>query len=124
MRFRSPDRDAFTVAGQFELDDDSDGIDLSTEEVEIELGTFSAILPPDSFVKRGNKYHLETPMQGIRDFKLDFEEMTFRVTARNIDLEGTPNAVKIMLRLGDDEGEGSIRMRGVLMYNDREDRRR
>jgi hypothetical protein len=113
--------DEFKVKGTFTLGKDSNGIDPTTEAVNLRVGTFSTTIPAGSFIQdeklagteegRGglvfegviNQVALSARIQPLHDgtFK-------FKISAKGADLSGTSIPLALTLTLGDDRGSTSL----------------
>ena len=112
-------QDSAQIFGRFTLGSLSDGVAPINEEVVIEAGTASVVIPAGSFVAVGSKFQFQGIISGV-DVKMQIGETTpgvfeFKVWARGLNLTDTANPVKIQLRIGDDFGTGSVRLDGVLL---------
>ncbi len=112
--------DEFMVKGKFVLDEDSDGIDPIIEDVTVKVGTSSIVIPsPYSFVEEtAGKFKFEGPINGahvkMKIVETDTNTFAFRIKGRGVDLTGTSNPVDVVLIIGDDGGQSSIRLKGEL----------
>jgi len=110
-------RNAFRLEGKFRLAEDSNGIDPLTQDVALQVGTFSTVIPPGSFrFKRepdadaeGNeeereRYIFEGTISGVAlEFQIDSvrdDKFNFKVRARDASLTGTVDPVTVRLVVG------------------------
>jgi len=106
------DDDTFRLRAAFSLNNDSNGIDPSTEEVRLQLGSYSASIPPGSFRSDANgPVEFEGVIEGVT-LKLDFTPTagrrgrSFTLTAhgKGARFDGTVLPVGLALHIGDDQG--------------------
>ncbi len=115
----TPDNDEFMVKGKFVLGEGNDGINPVNEDVTVNVGTSSIVIPsPYLFVEEtAGKYKFEGKIDGV-DVKMKivgtFDTFNFKIMAKGVDLTGTPNPVDVELIIGDDIGQSSIRLKGEL----------
>jgi hypothetical protein len=60
----NPNKGKFETEGSFVLASTSDGIDPLSEEVSLQIGSFSATIPPGSFVQNQNEFKFEGVING------------------------------------------------------------
>jgi len=107
---QKPKRDSFDLQSSFALASDSGSIIPVTLAVTLRVGTFTTIIPPDSFkaiVRQGGTVYLFRGMIGGVDLKVLIEPMganqyAFDARARGANLTGAKNPVPVTLGIGDD----------------------
>lgn len=113
-RYQRPGGDSFAFSADYDLAEGSDGFDLDREAVAIRYGTTTLELPPGSFACMADACTFEGPGPGITRALLT--EKSIAIAASGLDLSGTPNPVAVGVQIGNDRGEGSCRMEGVIAY--------
>ena len=111
-----PDDDEFEVEGSFTLGSASDGIDPRSEDVTLEVGTFTTTIPVGSFELNNSGEFGEFEFEGvIGGVTLEFEirinednSFEFEVEGEDAHLTGTVNPVKVTLTIGDYTGTTSV----------------
>jgi hypothetical protein len=115
------DLDRYDITGEFTLSEFSDGIvDPVAEEVTIQVGTYSLVIPANSFEAKRGKEGAE--FQGSVNGALVHASieivgpLTYRyqVEARKVDLTDSPIPLKFSLKIGTDVGVTSIPLHGYL----------
>ncbi len=99
--------------GTFTLGAGNDGINPPGEPVTVQIGSFQATIPPNSFVQEESTFEFKgiiastpiemeiKPVQGLIDtFEFDFKAQTNACTL--------PNPVTVKLTIGDDSGQTSV----------------
>jgi hypothetical protein len=102
----------FGVAGEMSLTPGA-SFDPSMDPVILIMGSYEETIPPGSFIPDGPETYLflkPWPVQGIWFMILDFENGTFHVLARNVNMAGTVNPVLVSLAIGPETGSESIFM--------------
>jgi hypothetical protein len=104
--------------GRLNLDPLSDGINPPAETVAVSLGSWSVTIPAGSFVKRGDCFDFEGPVDGQKVF------LKFRETAPNsyqvilkvkrANVTELTDPVTVRVRSGGDGGSVSVDLRGLL----------
>jgi len=87
------DAGSFHVRGSFTLGPGSDGVDPLTEDVALQVGTFSAVIPAGSFKLKRTDMEQDT----------DQEEETERDGNRRFRFEGAINGVNLVVLIQEDE---------------------
>lgn len=101
--------DEFKVKGTFTLRDDSDGINLLTEDVRLQVGAFSTIIPANSFTqKHRGKFRFEGAIDNVKleavIRPLRHRNFEFTVEGEGANLTGTLTPLTVTLSIGDDRG--------------------
>ena len=108
----STDDDTFRVMADFSLNTDGDGIDPSTEEVRLQLGSYAVSIPAGSFRSDANgPVEFEGVIERVT-LKLVFSpaagprgrNFTLRAHGKGVRLDGTVLPVGLALHVGDDQG--------------------
>ena len=103
----------FEIRGAFTLGIASDGIDPQEEDVVVNIGVFELTLPAGSleFRRKGgaDTFQFEGDVNGI-ELELRIRELgpgafDFRVEAKDVNLDGISNPVRVILTIGNDSGE-------------------
>jgi hypothetical protein len=104
----------FEVEGEFTLGDGSNGINPLTEDVNLQVGTFSTTIPAGSFFKQRGKGPFEFAgiINGV-ELKVVIHQVRhnhFHFTAHGegANLTGTANPVTVGLTIGDDVGSTMV----------------
>ncbi|MFQ5932309.1 MAG: hypothetical protein ACE5MM_07865, partial [Nitrospiraceae bacterium] len=118
-------RDRFEVKGELTLGEESNGVDLSVEQVEVTVGTSSITIPTGSFVPMGSRFEFEGTIDGAK-VKMKIKEthsdvFKFKVKAKGLSVTDISNPVEITLRIGDDAGRATGRLEGKLKLKEDED---
>ena len=120
---------SFRVAGFFTLADASDGIDPLTQDVQLQVGSFTATVPAGEFREAGkhafkfegtiNGADLKITINAIEEKvsegkhhpkkRVDSGEYLFTAEGRGKILAGVVNPVQIALTVGDDGGSTSVK---------------
>ena len=121
--------DAFTMQANFTLNEDSDGIDLLTEEVYLQVGTFSATIPAGSFQSAANGiFKFRGAIGGVRlqvkivpphGHRKKSSAFELNATAKGANLTGTPVPVTVGLTIGDDGGSTTLKTVKVMAQSQR-----
>jgi hypothetical protein len=108
----------FAATGTFTLDAGSNGINPTTENVALEIGTFSTVIPAGSFISHPAKRNSAanfTFLGEIDNVMLDVKitdlgNRTFQLQAKgqNANLAGTTNPIAVNLTIGDDDGSTTV----------------
>ncbi len=104
---------AFEVKGNFTLGAGSNGINPLTEDVKLQVGTFSTTIPAGSFQQdpRG-RFKFEGVISGVslevQIASLGGNDFQFKAEAQGADLSGTVNPVTVELTIGDDGGSTTV----------------
>src|SRR6266849_2313018 len=104
---------AFEVKGNFTLVAGSNGINPLTEDVKLQVGTFSTTIPASSFQQdpRG-RFKFEGVISGVslevQIASLGGNDFQFKAEAQGADLSGTVNPVTVELTIGDDGGSTTV----------------
>jgi hypothetical protein len=110
--------DSFALNGRFTLSPESNGIDLTADDVVVKIGEFMEWIPAGSFWQNGEKFRFEGALGGITEAKINMEDGAFKIMAEGIDLTGvTTNLATIELTIGNDKGAIEVRLSGELIYN-------
>ena len=113
-----PVDDRFIIHGSFTLGGESDGVDLSIDDVTVLVGTASITIPAGSFAKRGKNRKFD----GVIDTEIVSMDLTdsgassfdFKIDVKSMDLSGTANPMDVQLRIADDVGSANVRLEGEL----------
>ena len=104
---------AFEAKGNFTLGAGSNGINPLTEDVKLQIGTFSTTIPAGSFQQdpRG-RFKFEGVISGvsleIQIVPLGGNDFEFKAEAQGTDLSGIVNPVTVELTIGDDGGSTTV----------------
>jgi len=104
---------AFEVKGNFTLGAGSNGINPLTEDVKLQVGTFSTTIPAGSFQQdpRG-RFKFEGVISGVslevQIVPLGGNDFEFKAEAQGADLSGIVNPVTVELTIGDDGGSTTV----------------
>ncbi len=104
---------AFEVKGNFTLGAGSNGINPLTEDVKLQVGTFSTTIPAGSFQQdpRG-RFKFEGVISGVslevQIASLGGNDFEFKAEAQGADLSGIVNPVTVGLTIGDDGGSTTV----------------
>jgi uncharacterized repeat protein (TIGR03803 family) len=105
----NPNQDAFGLLGSFTLASSSDGINPVTEPVTLQVGGFTAEIPPNSFTQSPlGTYSFIGTINGV-DMEVVIQpiggkQFAVEAAALNTNLTGTANPVTVKLSIGDDCG--------------------
>jgi hypothetical protein len=111
--------DAFSLRGGLLLGDSSDGVDLPGEPVRVGFGTVALTIPAGSFqLDDEGRYLWEGELDGAEVVAV-FEDrgidgIAFAIDVKSIDLSGTANPTSVSLTIGNDWGETTERLEGLL----------
>ena len=123
VHFRdNPNNDKFKIKGEFVLGDGNNGINPILEDVAINVGTSSIVIPaPFSFVEEKAgvfKYKgiINSTDVEIEIMTRDYVTYNFKAKVKGTDLTDTSNPVDVVLTIGDDTGIANVRLKGELMF--------
>jgi hypothetical protein len=117
----STDDDTFRLKAAFSLNNDSDGIDPSAEDVRLQLGSYSVTIPAGSFRSDANgPVEFEGVIEGVT-LEVAFSpaaghrgrSFTLRARGTGARLDGTVLPVGLALHVGDDQGGTTLDRAGV-----------
>ncbi len=113
-------KDRFEVEGELGLGEESNGVDLSAEEVKVTVGTSSITIPAGLFLPVGSRFEYEGTIHGVK-VKMKIKEthsdvFEFKVKAKGLSVTDISNPVAITLRIGDDIGTAMVRLKGKLRF--------
>ena len=113
--------DAFEFRGEFSVNITSEGIDPVNEDLRLSVGAFVIELPPGSFTEVEPGYYVvEEEINGggiiFELIERDDEIYVAEIRAEGVDLTGTLNPITIAIRIGNDEGEATIRIDDELHF--------
>ena len=125
---RGQELDKYDIGGEFTLSEFSDGIvDPVAEEVTIKVGTYSLVIPANSFeAKRGKEgaefqgsvngslVHASIESVGPQTYR-------YQVEAHKVDLTDSPIPLKFSLKIGTDVGVTTIPLHGYLRTGKKHD---
>ena len=110
--------DAFEVKATFSLGAGSDGIAPLTEDVSLQVGTFSTTIPAGSFTfvpakpRKPAHFKFEGVIGGVslqaKIIPLGADSFEFKAGGQGADLTGTVNPVTVGLTIGDDGGSTMV----------------
>ena len=104
--------DEFEVEGSFTLGATSDGIYPLTEEVTLEVGTFTTTIPAGSFELDDEEFEFEGVIDGVElEMKIIPQGgavFDFKAEGEDVDLTGTVNPVTVSLTIRGDEGTANV----------------
>ncbi len=118
-------KDWVEVEGEVDLGEESNGVDLSAEEVEVTVGTSSIAIPAGLFMPVGSRFEYEGTIYGAK-VKMKIKEthsdvFEFKMKAKGLSVTDISNPVAITLRIGDDIGTAMVRLKGKLQFDEEED---
>jgi hypothetical protein len=104
---------AFEVKGNFTLGAGSNGINPLTEDVKLQVGTFSTTIPAGSFKQDPKgRFKFEGVISGVslevQIVPLGGNDFEFKAEAQGTDLSGIVNPVTVELTIGDDGGSTTV----------------
>jgi YVTN family beta-propeller protein len=104
--------DSFKVDGTFTLDQSSNGIDPSTQEAVLQVGSVSLAIPAGSFQSSGHHFRFEGTIDGVA-LKISLHALganryRFSVHGENADLSGSSIPLKTGWVIGDDRGSATL----------------
>ena len=113
--------DAYEIRGELSVNITSEGIDPVNEDVRLAVGSSVIEFPPGAFTEVEPGYFaFEGEVNGaaviFEIIERDDESFIFEVEAEGVDLTGTLYPVAIAFRIGNDEGEASIRINDELNF--------
>ena len=103
----------FDLKESFTLGANSNGINPVTENVTLQIGTFSVTIPPGSFkqIPHG-RFAFEGVINGVslevQIVHLGNNIFTFKAEGKHVDLTGLTNPVTVVLTIGDDTGSTAV----------------
>ena len=102
----------FDLNESFTLGRNSNGINPVTENVTLQIGTFSVRIPAGSFKQNPNRrFAFEGGINGVsletQIVPLGNNMFTFKAEGRGVDLTGLTNPVTVVLTIGNDSGSTS-----------------
>ena len=104
---------AFEVDATFTLGASSDGIKPIAEAVSLTVGTFSTTIPAGSFKLNKGSFVFEGVINGValeaKIRSLGSNRFEFKVQGERANLSGTVNPVMIVLTIGNDHGDVTVR---------------
>lgn len=107
------ERPRVRIDGRLTLSEESDGIDVSKENVTVWFGDFSQTLFSGFFVRNDDeeRFEFEADASGVTEMNIR-DDGTFRMIARDIHLTtlGLDIPVRFSLHIGNDAGETRIRL--------------
>jgi len=112
LSFGRPGADGYSFRADYELGQGSDGMFPDLESVTVSFGTHTQRIPAGAFACIGHVCHFHGTGSGITAATITDGAMEF--LAEGIDLSDTENPVRVAVAVGNDSGEGSIRLRGTL----------
>jgi hypothetical protein len=103
LKFVSPGWDSFHFSAEFDLNENSDGIDPGGEDVTVSFGTYTETLSAGAFDCTGSDcVYNGRGGPGISKATISDGFLEFR--ALHVDLSDTANPVEISVQIGDDSG--------------------
>jgi hypothetical protein len=106
-------KQGFDLKESFTLGANSNGINPITENVTLQIGTFSVTIPPGSFkqIPHG-RFVFEGVIIGVRlevqIVPLGNKIFTFKAEGKGVNLTGLTNPVTVLLTIGDDTGSTAV----------------
>ena len=106
-------KQGFDLKESFTLGANSNGINPVTENVTLQIGTFSVTIPPGSFkqIPHG-RFTFEGVINGVslevQIVPLGNNIFIFKAEGRGVDLTGLTNPVTVVLTIGDDTGSTAV----------------
>ena len=102
------DYDGFELDGEFTLGASSNGIDPTTEDVTLKIGSYTVTIPAGSFKADNGGFDFEGVIDGV-DLDIEIEliwDGTYSIQAdgKGVDLSGESEPVTVVLTIGDDGG--------------------
>jgi hypothetical protein len=116
-------KQGFDLKESFTLGANSNGINPVTENVTLQIGTFSVTIPAGSFrqIPHG-KFAFEGVISGVslevQIVPLGNNIFTFKAEGTGVDLTGLTNPVTVVLTIGNDTGSTAV----IAQKNEREKR--
>jgi hypothetical protein len=103
----------FDLKESFTLGAISNGINPLTENVTLQIGTFSVTIPPGSFTQIPHgRFAFEGIINGVslevQIVPLGNNIFTFKAEGTGVDLTGLTNPVTVVLTIGDDTGSTAV----------------
>ncbi len=121
----NPNDDKFKIKGEFVLGDGNNGIDPIIEDVTVNVGTSSLVIPaPYSFVEEKAGVFKHKGMINSTDVEIeiktkDYVTYNLKIKVNSTDLTDTSNPVDVGLAIGDDTGTATVRLKGELMFENK-----
>jgi hypothetical protein len=113
LKFFHPGMDIFHFSADFDLNENSDGIDPGGEDVTVSFGTYTETLSAGAFDCTGSDCVYESRGgPGISRATISDGFLEFR--SRHVDLSDTTNPIDISVQIGNDSGDASARLGGPL----------
>ena len=110
---------AFAANGNFTLGAGSNGINPATENVDLEIGTFSTTIPAGSFIfhpAKNNKGagftfdgEIDSVLLSVKISDLGGGNLQLQASGQDANLAGTTNPITVGLTIGDDEGSTTVK---------------
>jgi 6-phosphogluconolactonase (cycloisomerase 2 family) len=106
-------KQGFDLKESFTLGANSNGINPITENVTLQIGTFSVTIPPGSFKQIPyGRFAFEGVINGVRlevqILPLGNNIFTFKAEGKGVNLTGLTNPVTVVLTIGDDTGSTAV----------------
>jgi uncharacterized membrane protein len=104
---------SFEIDGHFTLGAGSAGINLLTEDVKLQVGTFSTAIPSGSFEGDGrNTFEFEGLINGVElkvtIYHVRDNRFLFTAIGKGANMTGTVNPVTVVLTIGDNTGSAKV----------------
>ena len=119
---KESNNDEFELMGGFVLCSSNNSIDPVIEDVTVNAGTSSLVIPsPYSFVEEKAgvfKYKgiIDSTDVEVEIKTKDYVSYNFMVKVKGTDLTDTSNHVDVGLTIGNDTGTANVRLKGELMF--------
>ncbi len=106
-------KQGFDLNESFTLGANSSGINPVTENVTLQIGTFSVTIPGGSFkLNRNGRFAFQGVINGVsmqvQIVPLGNNIFTFNAQATGVDLTGLTNPVTVVVTIGDDTGSTAV----------------
>jgi hypothetical protein len=103
----------FDLKESFTLGTNSNGINPVTEDVTLQIGTFSVTIPAGSFERKPNgrfdfKGVINEVKLKVQIVPLGNNIFTFNAEGKGVDLTGLTNPVTVVLTIGTDSGSTAV----------------
>jgi hypothetical protein len=103
----------FDLKESFTLGTNSNGINPVTEDVTLQIGTFSVTIPAGSFKQNPNgRFVFDGVSNGVslevQIVPLGNNIFTFKAEVTRVDLTGLANPVSVVLTIGNDSGSTAV----------------